>query len=214
MTPAEVIACTPHIAPHAADRLARFVAALLDENTRLNLTASRTPQALWRHVADSLALLQFVPPAGLGRVIDVGTGGGLPGVVIACAAPSARVMLVDATQKKVRAVERIVQQVGLANVELRWGRVEDLGADVSMRASFNTVCARAVADVATLVGYAGPLMARDATAWFYKSQRQADGEIAAATRAAAAAGLRHAATHAYVLPGEDAERVLVAYVRR
>ena len=96
---------------------------LMDKwNRRFNLTAIRDPEAMvTRHILDSLAVLKHLPA---GRVIDVGTGAGMPGVPLAIARPSQRVVVLDANGKKTRFLDHVVLTLGLQNVEVVNARVE------------------------------------------------------------------------------------------
>lgn len=103
--------------------------AYLDElvrwNAAYNLTAVRDPQQMvTRHLLDSLAVLPYVR----GRLLDVGAGAGLPGLVLALADPGLQLRLIDSNGKKARFMRHVVRQLGLRNVEVLEGRVEDLPA--------------------------------------------------------------------------------------
>ena len=118
--------------PHDLHRLGRYLALLLDANTRFNLTAITDPNEAWmRHVLDSLTLLPLIASAEASRVIDVGSGGGLPGIPLAIAMPHVRFTLLEATGKKARFLNEAVQQLGLTNVEVVNDRAEAVGQDSS-----------------------------------------------------------------------------------
>src|SRR5687767_4200689 len=85
------------------DRLGRYLALLLDANTRFNLTAITDPQQVWtRHILDSLTLVPLINSANAKRVADIGSGGGLPGIPLAIVMREVRFTLVEATGKKAR----------------------------------------------------------------------------------------------------------------
>lgn len=142
-----------------AERVARYLDAMLEENTRVNLTAIRDPEhALWLHAVDSLAVLRAIDELPR-AVFDLGTGNGFPGVAAAAAWPDARVVLCDRTRKKVDAVGRALERAGIRAEPLwldagqvRAQRPELLGA-------FDAVLARAVADPLTVARTALPLLA-------------------------------------------------------
>lgn len=107
--------------------LERFVGLLLEENARQNLTAVRDPEQAWsRHVLDSLSLLAHLRLDPGASVIDVGAGGGLPGLPLAILRPDLGFTLVDATGKKVQHIARTAGALGLPNVTALQGRAEDL----------------------------------------------------------------------------------------
>lgn len=139
--------------PGAEDRLLAFVELLVKWNRVFNLTAVRDPEEMvTRHILDSLAVAPHLAGA---RVLDVGTGAGLPGVPLALACPERRFVLLDANAKKCRFVTQAVTELGLANVEVVRTRVEDY----QPRAPFDTVLARAYAAVPVLAEEAGRLCA-------------------------------------------------------
>ena len=95
---------------------------MLDENTRINLTGVRDREdAIVRHLVDSLSVVsvwhRIAGPTAPRRVLDVGTGGGFPGAVLAVAWPRTEVLLIDGTGKKIRAVARCLEAAGIDNAE-------------------------------------------------------------------------------------------------
>jgi len=94
--------------------LLRFAALLQRWNQVFNLTAVRDPgEIITRHLLDTLAVLPYVP---VGRLVDVGSGAGLPGIPLAIVRPELVVTLLDASAKRVRFVRQVVIELGLANV--------------------------------------------------------------------------------------------------
>lgn len=138
-------------------RLAAFARLLARWNSTHNLTAIRgADEMLTHHLLDSLALVpRFVRvTAGeAARVIDVGSGGGLPGIVLAIAAPRARVTLVDAVQKKCAFLTQARLELGLGNVEVVHGRVEAL-----LVPPFDVIVSRALSTLAQFVAWTRHLL--------------------------------------------------------
>jgi 16S rRNA (guanine527-N7)-methyltransferase len=165
------------------------------------------------HVADSLVLVPHLRASVPRRGVDLGAGGGLPGLVLACALPEAQWLLVDSTRKKVEALERMAAAIGLTNVAAAWGRAEQLAGDPSCRAQFDVVTARAVADLPALIAYAAPLLHTGGAAWFYKTTAALEREFPKAGAAALRHNMEWRATHEYTLPGEVPGRALVCYER-
>lgn len=136
--------------------------ALLGKWNRVyNLTAIRkADDMLTHHLLDSLAAVphlmrwatrEGVPP----RVLDVGSGGGLPGIPLAIAAPALDVTMVDIVQKKTAFLTQCKAELGLRNAHVHWGRVEQLQDEHG----FGVITSRAFADLADFVAWAGHLLA-------------------------------------------------------
>jgi 16S rRNA (guanine527-N7)-methyltransferase len=163
-----------------APRLDRYVAALLQWQATTNLVAPSTIPDLWsRHIADSLQLLRLAPDAT--RWVDLGSGGGFPGLIIACALadkPGAIVHLVESNLKKAAFLREAVRLTG-ASARVHAVRIEDFvdGFDESVE----IVTARALASLDNLLDKAYPLLKRGAQALFLKGQ-DVEAELTAATK--------------------------------
>jgi len=137
--------------------MARFVTLLLDANQRMNLTAIREADQAWtRHVLDSLSLLPHLDLAPDSRIVDVGAGGGLPGLVLAIARPDLQFTLIDSVGKKVRHIAQCAQELRLENVLAIHGRAEDLAGlhrkePSQHREAYDAGIARALAPLPVLV---------------------------------------------------------------
>lgn len=129
---------------------------------------------LWRIMLDQFA----VPPA---RVVDIGSGGGYPGLVLACVAPATHFDLVEPLQKRARLLRTAADELGLANVNVHPLRAEEAGRG-PLRESADAVTARAVAELRELIEYAAPFGAPGALLVFAKGSALED-ELAAATNA-------------------------------
>ena len=139
-------------------QLAEYRGRLLAANRKLNLTSIDDPDVVdARLIGESLALLDLLP-AFAATLLDIGSGGGVPGVPLAIGAPTVQVTLLDATQKKVDFLRTTADALALANVTALQGRAEELGRDPAHREHYDVVTARAVARLATLVELALPLL--------------------------------------------------------
>jgi len=178
------------------EKLGRYLDLLLEANRTTNLTAIKDPHEAWtRHVQDSLTLIAPLSqvPAG-GRVIDVGSGGGCPGVPLAICMPHLRFTLLEATGKKAAFLESVVRELGLENVTILNGRAEAFGAFKSPhREAYDAVVARAVGPMAVVAELTVPFARVGGLTLLVKGQR-ADEELADAVGALHALKAVHAAT--------------------
>lgn len=151
------------------ERLSAYVRLLLLWQQKTNLVSPATLPHLWtRHISDSLQLLDLSD--GARSWIDLGSGGGFPGLAIACALadiPGARVHLVESNGKKAAFLREAGRVTG-APVMIHTGRVEDVVDRISERVEI--VTARALAPLSMLLDYAYPLMAAGSRALFLKGQ--------------------------------------------
>lgn len=142
-----------------SDALVRYAALLQRWNTVHNLTAIETPsRVLTHHLLDSLAIVpELLRIAGgrSARVLDVGAGGGLPGIPLAIAAPHLQVTLIDKVQKRIAFLTQAKLELALTNVACIHARVETLQTE----SPFELITARAFASLATLVGLTRHLLA-------------------------------------------------------
>lgn len=139
-----------------------FQEELITWNERFNLTAITDDTGVQiRHFLDSLSCLLALQAGerfGGRRMIDVGTGAGFPGIPLKIVCPAIKLTLLEATGKKVRFLQHIVDQLHLDNVTLIHGRAEELGQDPRHRERYDWAVARAVADLPILAEYLLPLV--------------------------------------------------------
>lgn len=135
------------------DKLLRHLDLLAQWNRRYNLTAIQTgPDMVTHHLLDCLAVVPYAPA---GRLLDLGTGAGFPGVPLALARPEDHYTLVDSSLKRIRFVRHVKAQLKLTNVETRHCRAEALHGE----APFDGVVARAFRAPQTVLSLAAPLLA-------------------------------------------------------
>lgn len=166
-----------------AEKLSAYVHRLLEVNQHLNLTAVRDVDAAWRrHIFDSLFLLPRLKADPGQRALDLGSGGGLPGIPLAICRPDMEWVLVDSVAKKARFLEQTAAELGLANVTVRSERAEVLGRDPEFREQFHLVTARAVARLPTLLELTVPLLRVKGSLFAMKGE-QAEAEVSESARA-------------------------------
>ena len=159
-------------------RLETYLALLAKWNAAYNLTAVRDPaQMRVQHLADCLAVVaplrRHLGQRALARILDVGSGGGLPGVVLAAAEPAWDVTCVDAVGKKAAFIRQVAGELALPNLHAAHARVEALQAP-----PFDVITARAFAALPDFVRLTRPLLAPDGV-WLAMKGKRPDDEIAA-----------------------------------
>ena len=187
--------------PEICARLAEFVEILAKWNRTYNLTAVReTGEMVSRHVLDSLAAAPFLTGP---RVADVGTGAGLPGIPLALLETGLSFTLIDSSGKRMRFVRHVVGRLGLGNVDIFHGRVQDY----SGRAGFDTVISRAYSTIGDFVRDAGHLCGPRGRMLAMK------GKIREKEMGSLPVGWQLSGCHRLDVPGIDAERHLVVLIR-
>lgn len=148
------------LTPDQLDQLARYLALVLDENRTTNLTAVREVDAAWRRlIIDSLTVLPGLDELEPGsRVIDVGSGAGLPGLPIAIARPGLSISLLESTGKKAHFIERAIETLGLENAAVINDRAETIGQSPKYREQFDACMNRAVGPMNVLLELSLPLV--------------------------------------------------------
>jgi len=216
------------------EKFALLLRFFMAKNEQLNLSAIRdAPGIIEKHFVDSLSALQCSSFQKAKTVLDLGTGGGFPGLPLAIMEPDKSFTLLDGTRKKVEAVSSFAHDLGLDNVQTVWGRAEDRGKWQEINAKgrkatalntlyplphtllpytpFDCVLARAVTALPDLLTLAKPHLSDDGVLIAYKlenSQERADG-----IRKAASIGMRLLQEIQYRLPSSPQERVLLVFAR-
>ncbi|BBH03853.1 S-adenosyl-L-methionine-dependent methyltransferases superfamily protein [Prunus dulcis] len=150
-----------------------YVDTLLEWNQRMNLTAVKeVNEVMERHIEDSLAIIPPIrnsyfshcSPSSSNNLslVDVGSGAGLPGLVLAIACPGWEVTLMESMNKRCLFLEHVVSHIGLSNVQVVRGRAENLGQVLCFREKFDVAVARAVAEMRVLVESHSPYGQRTA----------------------------------------------------
>ena len=177
---------------------AGLVAALADQSAPTSVHEPVVVQDV--HIADSLAGLEVDAVREAGRIADLGSGAGLPGLVLAIARPEAEVVLAESVGKKCAWLERTVEALGLENVRIACARAEELQEEDP----FDVVTARALAALPVLCEYAAPLLREGGSLVAWKGAVSAE-EEADGLHAAEVLGLERAEVRA-VEPYPGSER--------
>lgn len=179
-----------------------YLALLQQWNQAYNLTAIRDPREMVvKHLLDSLAILQHVPD---GRLVDIGSGAGLPAIPLAIARPALRATLVETAGKKARFLREAVRRLDLGErVEVLSARAEA----VDRAGQYDLLSARALGTLRQILSLGGHLLGPRGRLLAMK------GQAPTAELADLPPGWRHVATHPLLVPGLDAERCLVVVER-
>ncbi len=159
-------------------KLKDFVTILRDWNEKMNLVSKKSMEDVWgRHVLDSLQLMEYLP-AAVKSLVDIGSGAGFPGVVLAIAMqekfPTAQITLVESITKKTVYLKDVCQKLGLNNVTVENNRVENI-----VFKNIDVITARAVAALDVLCGYAYKIGSKQTEMLFLKGQSHAQEDAAA-----------------------------------
>lgn len=187
-------------------QLLAYLSLLAKWNRTYNLTSIREPaQMMTHHLLDSLAVVPAF--SGAQNVLDVGAGGGLPGMVLAIwalsSAPEMRVSMIDTVHKKTAFLTQVKAEIGLKNVSVYTARVEQL----QVPHKFDVITSRAFAELSDFINWSAHLLAEDGRFIALKGV-QPDAEMARLP-----AGWEVTEVRPIAVPGLDAERHLI-YIRR
>lgn len=146
--------------PQTQSRILRFIELLLKKNEVMNITRITSVAGLYEsHIRDSMQILPFMPDEG--KLLDMGTGAGFPGLILKVLKPEWQVTLVDSVRKKLTFLDEVKADLGLKGIRTVHARAEDLGQDKKHRESYDLVTARAVAQLPVLLEYCLPLVKID-----------------------------------------------------
>lgn len=189
------------------ERLLAFLDELLRWNQSINLTAiTDREEALIKHLVDSLTLLPYL--RGDETLLDMGSGGGLPGLPLKMVLPGLNLTSVDAVAKKISFQKHIIRTFVLSGAVARHGRLEELGQDASLAGHFDLVVARAFASLPDCVRLARPFL-RSGGRLIAMKGPEGEKELLAAQELIASAGFSLQSMDKLDLPGGNGERTLI-----
>lgn len=170
-------------AEEKAQKLDDYMRMILERNKSVNLTAITEPEEFIRkHYMDSLACCRLPEFQNAESVVDVGTGGGFPGIPLAICFPEKRFTLIDSLNKRIRIIQEFCETLGIANVTALHGRAEDLARQEDLRQRFDLCVSRAVANLSTLSELCLPFVHAEGSFIAYKGPECGE-EVEAAGRA-------------------------------
>ncbi|MBO4423499.1 MAG: 16S rRNA (guanine(527)-N(7))-methyltransferase RsmG [Clostridia bacterium] len=190
------------------ERLSRLCRLLLDYNEKVNLTAITDPDQIYvKHMADSAFLARYLEKDS--ALIDIGCGGGFPSLPVAILRPDVSVTAVDSTEKKLRFVSYVAEQLGINNIKTVCGRAEELCVP-GMRGLYDAATARAVAPLPVLCELCVPYLKKGGV---FLAMKTDESEVKDALSAAAATGAVHERSDRYTLKGPDfeADRCVIVF---
>lgn len=136
-----------------------YMDGILEWNEKVNLTSISDPhEFVKKHYIDSLLCVPSQEFQNAERIIDVGTGGGFPGIPLALAAPDKQFLLMDSLNKRIKIIQDLCQRAGIENVTALHGRAEELARNKDHREKYDLCVSRAVANIATLSEYCLPFI--------------------------------------------------------
>lgn len=142
-----------------ADVLMQYMDCILEKNEKVNLTAiTERDDFIQKHFIDSLLCADSKEFLEAERIIDVGTGGGFPGIPLAVCFPEKEFVLMDSLAKRINIIRELCVKLGIENVSVVHGRAEDLGRQEGLRETFDLCVSRAVANMSTLCEYCLPFV--------------------------------------------------------
>ena len=181
---------------------------LKDWNSKINLTAITDDEGIAvKHFLDCLLVTKSAEFKSGMKVIDVGTGAGFPGLVIAAAYPEVKVTLLDSTGKKLKAVQDMAEKMGVSNAEIVHMRAEDAGKSTDFREQYDFSTARAVAELRVLAEYTLPFVKKGGTFLSLKGSTALE-ELSAGEKAVHVLGGKIEGVDEFSLPGGDKRAII------
>ncbi|MEP6756992.1 MAG: 16S rRNA (guanine(527)-N(7))-methyltransferase RsmG [Chthonomonadales bacterium] len=190
-------------------RLLNEYADLLEEkNQVLNLTRISREDFDTLQALDSLAIVKAIPTIAEAKVIDVGTGAGIPGVILKIVFPQWDITLLDSTRKKLTFLDEVIAKLRLKSIRTLHGRAEEIGRDPEYRQRFDIVTARAVTAMPSLSEWCLPLLKTGGKLVALKGETVED-ELAKSEKGIQVLGGGRPKLISYDLPGTEIHRKIV-----
>ena len=190
------------------NKLEIYARSLKEWNDKINLTAITDDEGIAvKHFLDCLLVCKYADFKSGDKIIDVGTGAGFPGLVIAAANPDVQVTLLDSTGKKLKAVEDMAQSMGVTNAQVVHMRAEEAGQKPDFREKYDYATARAVAELRVLLEYTLPFVKKGGTFLSLKGAAAIE-EIDGAGNSLKMLGGKIQGVDEFSLPGGDKRAII------
>lgn len=190
------------LSPLHISMMEQYAKELMTWNKKINLTAIKDPmQAAEKHFIDSMAVTPMLNNKTY--IMDMGSGGGFPGIVIKIMNPGVRMLLVDSVRKKVSFLKHIIRLLKLEHIDAVHSRVQDFHSDPNYAGQFDVIISRAFADLTKYVGLAQPFIRSDGCIYAMKA-RQGQDEITSELLEKYTIKTQH-----YHLPFENSKRSVI-----
>ncbi len=190
--------------------LSSFYEMLVEKNKVMNLTGiTEWDDFVLRHYIDSISISEIMNLNDFrGKVLDLGTGAGFPGIPLKIIFPNLQITLFDSLNKRIRFLQEVIDELELKNIEAIHGRAEEFGKNSDYREQYDLVVSRAVANIATLSEYCLPFVKVGGSFISYKTD-SIEEEISNSGKAVSILGGKIERVEHFTLPNSDMERSLL-----